>query len=266
MRRIKLLGMALLAVFSFGVVIAATAQAEEKEPPGYLFLPGEKEGANTEKGEAAAEVTFKTLGLLKDTITCTKVRSTAALAGTGSHLDLGTQEFDFEGCKLGKVGCSSENIVGAKDPKEVVLLVKEDTDLHLVSLLDGSKLLAGRLIGLLELVSGEKKLDLTMNCGGVKVLVLGATFFDVLKASPIEDVKEIEITPTLLTCDKADTLCKAELEKWDAKGAVFNEATKKDEIVLCPLAMFIQTEEECVELTFSKPLLGVLTPMVLIDF
>ena len=42
MRRVKLLGLALMGVFAFGVVIAATAAAEEKEPAGLLFLPKEE--------------------------------------------------------------------------------------------------------------------------------------------------------------------------------------------------------------------------------
>jgi len=174
----------------------------------------------------------------------------------------------LEGVKLGKIACSSENIKGEKDPKETILGLPADGDGHAASLLNGTKLVAGIIVGLLELVEGTKKLDLTANCGGVKILALGALVLEVQKASATEDVKEVAITPTELKCDEKDALCKAELEKWGVKALAFNESTKKDELVTCPSggAVFIETAEECSALKVTEPGVGTLSKLVLIDF
>jgi hypothetical protein len=266
MRRIKLLGLALMAVFAFGVLAAASALATE--PAGILYLPGQ-EGPVIVKGTGGA-ASLSTIGLLRpSTISSTSVKFEAELGAKGdTHSTLGTVSVVFEGAKFGKLGCSSENIKGEKAAKETIVLTKEDTDVHTVSLLNGSTLAAGLLIGLLELVEGAKKLDLTLNCGGTKILVLGATFFEVQKASASADVTEVAIASTKLKCDSADTLCKAELEKWDATALVFNEATKKDELVLCPegLGAFVKEAEECALFVLATPIPATFTKSVLIDF
>lgn len=272
MTRTKLLGFVLLALFVFGGALTATASAEEKEPAGLLYLPGE-EGPVTIKG-TGKEVILLTDGLLKVEIKCTEVKFEGeAGKGEGTHSTLGTGALEAKGCKLAlgakKVTCSSENIAGEKDPKEVVLFVKEDTAVHVVSLLNGKVLLAGVLIGLLELVKEVKKLDLTWNCGGVKVLILGAVFFPILKASPTAEVEKIEIAQNPeknLTCDENDKLCKTELEKWAVKALLFNPETKKDETVLCPLGAFIETAEECKLIKISVPMAVTISKDVLIDF
>jgi hypothetical protein len=265
MRHVKLLGLALMAVFAFGVFAAASASATE--PSGLLYLSGE-EGPVTIKGTGGG-AELKTTGLLKTAINSTAIKFEAELGkGEGTHSTLGTTTVTFEGSKLGKIACSSENIKGEKAAKETIVLTKEDTDVHTVSLLNGTTLVAGLLIGLLELVEGEKKLDLTLNCGGVKVLVLGATFLEVQKASQTADVTEVAIASTKLKCDSADTLCKTELEKWDAKALAFNETTKKDELVLCAegLGAFVKEAEECSLFTITTPIPATISKMVLIDF
>jgi hypothetical protein len=268
MRRIKLLGLALMAVFAFGVLAAASALATE--PAGILFLPGEEAPVLIKGTGGAAKL--NTIGLLKTELVSKTITFEAEFGkGETSHATLGTVKVNFEGVKLGKIACSSENIKGEKAAKEVVELTKPDTDGHTVSLLNGTTLVAGLLIGLLELVEGkepEKKLDLTINCGGVKVLVLGATFLEVQKASQTADVTEVAIASTPLKCDSADTLCKTELEKWGATGLVLNETTKKDELKVCPegLAAFVKEAEECALFTITTPIPALFSKMVLLDF
>jgi hypothetical protein len=266
MTRIRTLGLTLVSVFALGVVAAASASATE--PAGILYLPGQ-EGPVLVKGTGGA-ASLGTVGLLRpSTISSTSVKFEAQLGAKGdTHSTLGTASVVFEGFKFGKLVCSSENLKGEKAAKETVVLMKEDTDVHMVSLLSGSTLVAGLLIGLLELVEGARKLDLTLNCGGVKVLKLGAIFLEVQKASPTTEVTEVAIASTKLKCDSADTLCKAELEKWDATALVFNEATKKDELVLCPegLGAFVKEAEECALFVLATPIPATFTKSVLIDF
>lgn len=79
MRRVKLLGVALMAIFAFGVVVAASASAEEKAPAGILYLPGQS-GAVTISGEGG-EVRILSIGLLKHEIKCTNVKFTSTVGG-----------------------------------------------------------------------------------------------------------------------------------------------------------------------------------------
>src|ERR1700704_1320512 len=263
MRRVKLLRLVLMAIFAFGVVIAATASAEEKEPAGLLFLPKE-EGPVTLKAEGG-EVGFSSAGLKKVELKCTKVKASGeSNAGEKLHITLGTLTLDFEGCKLGKLACSSENIKGEKDPKETVLMAAVDTDVHFVSLEKEKKLVKGLLIGLLELVEGAKKLDVTLNCGGAKVLLLGAVFLEAAGGSATEEVKEVKIKDTPLKCDEKDLLCKEELAKWGATAT--EKVGEKDKKVLCPLAVFIETEEECAKLSIPVAIPLKISKDVLWDF
>jgi len=258
-----MLGLALLAVFAFGAVVAASASAVES---GILYLKGE-EGPAIIKGEGK-EVILLTDGLLKVEIKCTIVKFESEIGAKGdTHSTLGTSTVDFEGCKLvkeaSKVACSSENTAGTKDPKEVILLVKEDTDVHLVALLNGSALEPGFLLGLLE----ESGHDLTLNCAGVKVLILGAVFLAVKgKNQATEEVKEIEIKSTENECDSADELCKTELGKWDVKALKLKEGAKEDETVLCPLGTFVEKSEECSLIKIGVPIVGTINKQVLLDF
>lgn len=251
MRFIKLLGLILLACLALCAVLASTAWAVE---PGFLFLDKEGPPVIGTSIKQKVTTTFETTG--KNKWSCSEVKRQASAGKAGdTHITLGELSADFEGCKAeGVVGCASENTKGEKDAKEVVLLLGTDTDLHLVALLSGTTLVPGELAGFLEL---EKKLDLTLNCGGVKILVLGAVFLEIKgKELATKDAEEVEILPTTLTCDTSDTLCQAELAKWGATvgGKV------------CPAAMRIGEIEECATVTTSAPEKVKLTPMVLIDF
>jgi hypothetical protein len=262
MRHLKRLGLALMAVFAFGVVVAATAWAEEKEPVGILYLSGE-EGPVSFKGTSIPKTELKQLGV-KNTVSITaeKVSFEGELGkGEGKHATLGSLAVTYTGVKLGKIACSSETQLGTKDAKEVVLLKKENTDIHTVSLETAEgKLVPGLLVGLLE----EEKHDLTLNCGGVKVLVLGATFLEVKGAVATGDVNEIAVLPILGKCDKNDELCKQLLEKWGVKADL--KHGEVIETVLCPLGSFIEKLEECAELKSTGPVSGIFSHMVEIDF
>jgi hypothetical protein len=263
MRSIKLLGLALMAVFAFGVVVAATASAEEKEPAGLLYLSGE-EGPVKVNGAVVAAQELKVTGLKNEVaLVGTEVSFEGELGkGEGTHSTLGTLTVTFKGVKKGKIACSSENAAGTKDAKEVVLLQAANTDVHTVSLENAAgKLLPGLLVGLLE----ESKKDLTINCGGVKVLVLGATFLEVKGASATADVTEITVLPLEgAKCDKNDSLCTKELTSWAATAT--KKVGEKDEKVQCPLAAFVEVEEECATLVSAAAIPVKFSKMVLIDF
>jgi hypothetical protein len=269
MRHVKLLGIALLAIFALGVVAAASASATE--PSGILYLP-KQEGPVEVTGEGGLG-TLTTIGLLKVKIECEKTKFSGEIGkGEGTHSTLGTLTVDYTKCKLGANQCQSENIAGEKDPEGTILQVAEDTDVHLAALLNTSnELEPGILIGLLELVKETKKLDLTLNCAGVKALILGVAL---LLVKPLaghsfsEDVEEVEILPTNLPCDKEDKLCATEQEKWQATALLFNATTKKDELMVCEngLAAFIKTAEECAKLEYTKEIPLKFSKDVLIDF
>jgi hypothetical protein len=258
MRHLKLLG---LAALTFGVIITAPASAE---PAGILYLSGETAPVKVE-GKVAIKQTLLQLGLKSATsITATELIIAGELGagiGEATHSTLGPLAFTYAGVKLGKLSCSGENAKGEKDAKEVVLLLASNTDAHTVSLENSAgKLVPGLLVGLLE----EAKRDLTVNCGGVKVLILGAIFFEVQGASTIEEVTGLFLLPILGKCAKTDETCMLELGKWGSTAT--KKIGEKDEKVLCPLAEFIEKEEECTELKSELSILVTLSRMVALDF
>jgi Zn finger protein HypA/HybF involved in hydrogenase expression len=207
MKRIRILGLALLALFAFGVVIASTAAAEEKEPAGLLFLPKEEPPVVLEGSGGASKL--ETLPG-KTAINCTAntFKGTAGTKGE-THVTLGAVTIDFTGCTgpLG-VACSSENAKGEKDPAKTILVVG---DLHFVSLETAAgKLVPGVQIILLEAVK--------LNCAGISVIVEGVAIGEIIGASASQDVTGITLNfvaiPSLLPCDKNDKLCKEEKEKF----------------------------------------------------
>jgi hypothetical protein len=209
MKRIRILGLAMLALFAFGAVVAATAAAEEKEPAGLLFL--EKEGPPVKMEGTGGTATLETLpGGAKIVCTANTFKATAGVKGE-THVTLGTVTIDFTGCTFGAEGaisCSSETEAGVKDAAKTILV---EADLHFVSLeTSAGKLVPGLFVMLLK--------DVIINCGGTKILVLGIAIGEVEKASATADVTEIGLNfvaiPKLLACDKNDKLCKEEKEKF----------------------------------------------------
>jgi hypothetical protein len=238
-----------MAVFALGVVAAATALANE--PSGILYLPGEAGPVVIEGGAVAKSV----LTVGTDKVVCEDLVFEGELGnGEGSHSTLGFLEVEYTGCEepVKKAKCRSENAKGEKDSAGTILLRPAGTDLHTVSL-EGAKgeLAPGLLVGLLEV----EKLDLTINCGLVKVLVLGAQFLEVKGATEDEHVLVVEVVPTTLACDKNDKLCKEELAKW---GAVVGGK-------LCALAGRLAETEFCARFE-AEPVLARFTKEVLLDF
>lgn len=146
MRRLKILGFALMAVFALSVVASASASAEELS-----FLP-EPTAANPVTLEGTSgKGTLETVG--KSTVTCTSVTSLASLTG----LKVGTYHLHFKGCKSSGAPCNS---VG--DEKEVILALGK-TKLVYDKVTEG---LAAAI--LLE----QEELHFTCTLGPIKVLVL----------------------------------------------------------------------------------------------
>ncbi len=118
MKQLRLLGLALLAVFAVGAVAAATASADAS---GILFLPAE-EGpiAFSIKGGGGTLAAGK-----EQTIICTEVSGEAESLkeeeSKKTHYKLGTGTLDFKGCKetkgSTKVACNTKG-----DAKETLLV------------------------------------------------------------------------------------------------------------------------------------------------
>jgi hypothetical protein len=103
------------------------------------------------------------------------------------------------------------------------------------------KLVPGLLVGLLP-VGGKA---LTLNCGLIKISMLGAVFLEVVNP-PAEgtDIESGEGQPNnTAKCDANDKLCKELLAKWGGVNA------KKE---LCPLVGVLVTEAICATIT-SNP-------------
>jgi len=215
MTRVRLFGIAFAALFVFGAIAAATASAAE--PPGLLFLPGGAPPVTMKgTGEEATEIETPS-GTLKCTANESVEELTKAEAEEtkqNGHVQLiKNVRITLTGCKSGKVACSSENIKGEKAAKETVLAI--DIDIHFVSLLNGVELKPGLIAILLRLKEEAKELDLTINCGGAKVLLLGVFVAEITadKGNPLEgDVTKFLVLnhnrSELIPCDKEDLLCK----------------------------------------------------------
>jgi hypothetical protein len=224
MKHIRMLGLMMLALFAFGAVVASTAAAEEKEPAGLLFL--EKEGPPVKIEGTGGVSSFQTLpGGTSFSCSANTFIATAGVKGE-THVTLGTVTITFTSCKFaGTIACSSETEAGVKDAKEIVLIT---ADLHFVSLeTSAGKLVPGLFVMLLK--------DVTLNCGGTKILLLGIAIAEVEKASATADVTEVGLNfvaiPKLLACDKNDKLCKEEKEKFAcaASGSLCANVTGTEE-------------------------------------
>ena len=105
MQRLKILGVALMAVFALGAFVSATASAQ------VVILPEAAESFKGESGKGTLEVLPG--GLLKEVV-CQKDKSEGTFEATKP---LGTFHIDFESCKIaGAVACT-----GLGEAKEVIL-------------------------------------------------------------------------------------------------------------------------------------------------
>jgi hypothetical protein len=233
MRHIKLLGLALLAVCAFGAALASAASAIN---PGILFL-GTETAPTTVNVANGALVTSLTLLPGGRKIKCTEFSAAGSIGkASETHSNLGELGVDYKGCESEGLKCASQNAAGEKDASGTILLQAKNTDLHLVALLNGSALVPGLLVGLLE----EGTTDLNFVCGLVKFKVLGAIFFEVQGTNlETEEHNSVKLEPTTKTCDTADELCKTELAKWGVKVGE----------TLCPLGASAKEpkDEECAD-------------------
>ncbi|MFI4991973.1 MAG: hypothetical protein ACHQHO_13820 [Solirubrobacterales bacterium] len=223
MKQLKILGLALIAIFAFASVVAATASAELGEvKPGLLFLKGVTFPI-TLKATSGTAVLTSAAG----EITCTESKSETSFGNEGeetpAHVTLlNNVTITFTGCttEKGAVGCRSETSGGVKDPKNTILAL---VDVHFVALLNSSKELRP---GLLFIVLNS---PLLINCGALKVEVRGAVGGSV-EVEQTEDVSGGKfVLPTALKCDTSDALCKALLEEkpFEANfGGKFEPATQ----------------------------------------
>jgi hypothetical protein len=179
MKRVRLLGLALLAVFALGVIAAATASATEA---GILPLEKTFKAAPILKGTGGAS-TFTVLPS-GSVIPCEKVKVEATLGAAGeTHINLGVGTLDVEGCKIikgeSKIACNSPG-----DAAEVVLL---KVDIHLLNVLKEKELEPGIGIKLLE--------NLKLTCGLLKIEIKGTAIGLVLDPEGllVKDTEKIEL-------------------------------------------------------------------------
>ena len=194
MKRLRPLGLALIAVFAIGVIAAATASAAE---PGLLFL-GKETGPVTFTGTSGKGELITPVGTIK----CVANTESGTLGEAGqTHVTLGKATIDFTTCakKEGEteISCRSE-VAGVKDPKGTILV--DNADVHAVNLLSAKNVLEP---GLSVRINGT----LMLNCGGIIVEVRGAAFGVVL-ASLTADVESAGLDfEGGLKCDTSDALC-----------------------------------------------------------
>lgn len=203
MRRIRLLGFALLAVFVLGVVVAATAAAlEGSVAPGLLLLPKEAEGLTvTGKGKQA------TIRTAAASFTCESSETLTAEAATGTHIELIKIDMHLKGCKSGKLACNTEG-----DAKEVILILLAQ---HFVDW-KGTALDAG--FELVVLNAKHEEAPISIKCGVGIVELKGSAGADLQVASLTADITSATAKLPIggpLFCDPegANTkLCKEILE------------------------------------------------------
>jgi len=202
MRSIRLLGLALLSVFAFGAVVAASASAAEG-PAGLLFLKGAEEVAMIEGTAGVAKLSTaagKIIECLKVTVLLNESEKTKHVT---KFKDVDLHFFE---CKEGKLACSTSG-----DPKEVILVL---VDPIFVNLLESTKLQPG--VALLVLNAKLENLPISITCGVGIVQVKGAVFGLLTLGADVGggDIEAATLTfPNALPCDSNDTLCKELLEK-----------------------------------------------------
>jgi hypothetical protein len=191
MKRVRLLGIAILAIFAVGAVAAATASATEA---GLLYLESSKTAFSFTGTGGAGE-----LKLGENSVKCEKLEATGASTET-KHVTLGTGSITFKGCKLEKekvkTACNTEG-----DVKETVLV---PIDFHLFNALEGTKLQAGLAVLILN-----PNLKIKCAAGVTIVEVRGWTFGLVLTTNLTSDVEKVEahFFAAGETCDTGETFC-----------------------------------------------------------
>jgi len=234
MRRLRLLGLMLMAIFMLGAVAAGTASALEKEEPGLLPL---------EKTEFKVPVTLtgeggvSTLTSGGSSIVCQKVVIEKGELGAGEpkHITLGTGRLNFSECKFaGGVACVSENTKGEKDLNEKILVT---VDLHFVNMLQEiekvKRLVPG--VGIIILEPAGTIGSAKLNCGGVVIEVRGVVKGLILGVSLTADFTtggSFHFLKVDDPCDTSDKLCEELAKKpFEAKTKKVFEAAEEEALV-----------------------------------
>jgi hypothetical protein len=211
MRKAKLLGLTVLALFAFGAFAASGAYAVEKEEennPRILVLEGEAsqlEGILT--GGEALLVQLngeKTIPAREESLL---LKGCENLSGNTKDTNLCKDvPLHFTGVKQGLVACRSENAKGEKDPVETVL---ELLDLHIAA--GGSPL---RPLLFMRLLGTALEEEVILNCGGVKIQVKGVKEGEKNKAAVIACTfgPGLENVPTT---KRVELLCKVNATSHD---------------------------------------------------
>ena len=152
MKRIRLIGLTLIAVLALGALAASSASAEGPEisPAGTKEAPIKFEGINN--GNTVLESTLGTK------VTC----KVAKAKGEFSSANLGLVLIDFEGCESGGAKCNSP-----KDNAGVILVL---LNMHLVDVLPTGTLDLGVWLEPKEELPGTG--DLHFTCGAILTSVI----------------------------------------------------------------------------------------------
>jgi hypothetical protein len=201
MRRLLVVGLALVAVLALGVTFVASAGAAER---GFLLLSETK--GMTDSGSNAKDITTETAG--KNSITCGKL-SVLAISWTEpgpTHFNLAKDiDFHWTECKSGANEC--------KTPGDVAGTLLLLMDMHLVNLLDKE---AGKLVpGFFWLIlnSALETRPVLVECGLLKIEVQGAPPGLI---EPLNKKGEITLSEEVMDYDmqaKEKVVCDKENEK-----------------------------------------------------
>ncbi|MFI4991981.1 MAG: hypothetical protein ACHQHO_13860 [Solirubrobacterales bacterium] len=234
MKQLKILGMALIAVFALAAVAAATASAELGEvTPGLLFLKSPTFPITLTSSGGPA-----TLRVGGEAVVCQTFKNEAKFENENGSIPphvvlIKNVKIHFSECTAlnGAVSCRGEN-AGGKDPKGTILVV---VDVHFVALLNAAKeLRPGVIFIVLGKEGAEAEEKLVINCGILKIEVKGAVAGEVLLKESGEDITLLTVDlPTALKCDTSDELCKKLLEEKPflaRKEAVFEPAEQEAKV------------------------------------
>jgi hypothetical protein len=223
MKRLRLLGLAILAIFALGAATSATVSATEA---GLLYL--EKSGFTlTFTGSGLSGELTVGLNSIKCSIINVKGESKEA-----KHVILGSGTIDFIGCKLSKekivTACNTEG-----DAKETILL---PADFHFFNALKGPELESG--IGILIL-----KAPLKIKCaaGTSLVEVKGWALGLVLTTNLTSDLEVVELHffAEREFCDFSEAFCE-KVEEKEPLEANFTSKFEKASLVQLVSLLFNQ--------------------------
>jgi hypothetical protein len=229
MKRLRLLGLMLMALFALGATAAATSALAVE--PGILTL--EELASLKILHEIEPEVAEANSAKLvaKETIECKKlaVLSPNSLTPGKTHFTL-VKDVDLHFSECAIVGSGIKCKTGSDTNGTLLVLV----DVHTVAFLVGTELVPGLLFLVLNEALEAKPIKIV--CGVITVEVRGVATakVEVLNESLVQENVEskrfgVEAKPGL-TCDTSDTLCKEELEpnplEASFKAGVFEKATE----------------------------------------